>query len=99
MRLTLIFAAGTAAVLLATGIFVYSRIGASLLDTVDTGLRSRAEVIAADVRAHGPQLAHLDSNLIESDEAFAQVTDASGRVVQSSPIVATTNLIPPATVA
>jgi signal transduction histidine kinase len=99
MRLTLIFAAGTAVVLVATGLFVYSRIGASLLDTVDSGLRSRAEVIAADVRTHGPQLAHLDSNLIESDEAFAQVTDSSGQVIQSSPIVANTELLPPATVA
>ncbi len=88
------FAAGTTLVLVAVGVFVYQRSAADLLDTVDAGLRSRAEILVADVRAHGPALADVGSSLIESDEAFAQIADASGAVVQSSDIVAGTSLLP-----
>jgi heavy metal sensor kinase len=88
-----VFAAGTTLVLVAIGVFVYQRSAADLLDTVDAGLRSRAEILVADVRAHGPALADVGSNLIESDEAFAQIADASGVVVQSSEIVRGTALL------
>lgn len=94
LRLALVFAAGTTLVLVAVGVFVYQRSAADLLDTVDAGLRSRAEILVADVRAHGPALADVGSSLIESDEAFAQIADASGAVVQSSDIVAGTSLLP-----
>ncbi len=87
LRLALVFAAGTTLVLVAVGVFVYQRSAADLLDTVDAGLRSRAEILVADVRAHGPALADVGSSLIESDEAFAQIADASGAIVQSSEIV------------
>ncbi len=87
LRLALVFAAGTTLVLVAVGVFVYQRSAADLLDTVDAGLRSRAEILVADVRAHGPELANVGSSLIEKDEAFAQIADASGAVVQSSEIV------------
>src|ERR1700675_3395537 len=87
LRLALVFAAGTTLVLVAVGVFVYQRSAADLLDTVDAGLRSRAEILVADVRVHGPALADVGSSLIESDEAFAQIADASGAVVQSSEIV------------
>jgi signal transduction histidine kinase len=77
-----------AIVLGAVGGFVYVRSGSDLLDSVDAGLRSRAEILSAEVRAHGPTLADTGSALIERDEAFAQIADASGRIVQSSPVVA-----------
>lgn len=86
-RLALVFAAGTALVLVAVGVFVYQRSAANLLDTVDAGLRSRAQILVANVRAHGAELANVGSSLIESDEAFTQIADASGEVVQSSDIV------------
>ena len=92
-RLALVFAAGTSLVLVAVGVFVYLRSAADLLDTVDAGLRSRAEILVADVRAHGPALADVRSSLIESDEAFAQIADADGAVVQSSKIVRGTALL------
>lgn len=93
LRLALVFAAGTTLVLVAVGVFVYQRSAADLLDTVDAGLRSRAEILVADVRAQGPELADVGSNLIESDEAFAQIADAGGAVVQSSEIVRGTSLL------
>jgi signal transduction histidine kinase len=94
LRLTLVFAAGMALVLAAVSVFVYLRTAADLLDTVDAGLRSRAEILVSDVRAHGPALANVGSSLIERDEAFVQVADASGSLVQSSDIVARTSLLP-----
>jgi two-component system, OmpR family, sensor kinase len=98
VRLTLMFAIGIAAVLGAVGVFVYVRTGADLLDANDAGLRSRAEVLAAGIRANGPSLTDVGSTLIEPDEAFAQVADASGAIQQSSPIVKDMPLLPPATI-
>jgi two-component system OmpR family sensor kinase len=92
------FAAGMAAVLGAAGVFVYVRTGADLLDANDAGLRSRAEMLAAAIRAHGPSVADVGSTLIEPDEAFAQVAGASGGIEESSPIVSGTPLLPAATI-
>jgi len=94
-RLTIQFAVGAAIVLVAVGVFVYVRTGADLLDTADAGLRSRAEVIAAGVRAGGPPIRAIDANLIEPDEAFAQIADGrTGAVLQSSAIVRDEPLLP-----
>ncbi|MDP9301511.1 MAG: ATP-binding protein [Actinomycetota bacterium] len=98
VRLTVAFVAGMALVLVAVGVFVYVRMGAALLETNDAGLRSRAEVLVANVRASGPQLPGIGASLIESDEAFAQIADASGRITQSSPIVAASPLLSPGTI-
>ncbi|MFL5736132.1 MAG: ATP-binding protein [Actinomycetota bacterium] len=95
VRVTVVFALGTAVVLLAVGAFVYRSMGDDLLSAVDAGLVSRAELIAQDVRTNGPSVADTGAHLIEADEAFAQVTDSSGRVVQSSRIVARTPLLEP----
>ena len=97
-RLTVACAVGTTVVLGSVGIFAYLRMAATLLETTDAGLRSRAEILAADIRANGPTLTNVGSQLIERDEAFAQVADASGRIVQSSSIVADAPLLPPATI-
>src|SRR5690242_21482691 len=96
-RLTFAFAAGMAFILTCVGVFVYIRMGAALLETYDAGLRSRAEVLTAEVLASGPQLPGIGASLIESDESFAQTADASGRIVQSSQIVAASPLLDPAT--
>lgn len=98
VRLTVAFAAGMALVLAGVGVFVYLRMGDALLEANDAGLLSRAEVLVANVRASGPQLPGIGASLIESDEAFAQIADASGQIVQSSPIVAGSALLPPATI-
>ena len=51
---------------------MYARAGSDILDCVDAGLRSRAEILAGDVRANGPQLANVGLQLIKNDAAFAQ---------------------------
>jgi len=94
LRLTIIFAASMAAVTAGLGAFVYVRTGADLLSTVDAGLRSRAEMLAADLRHDDPALVNIEPTLIESDEVFAQVADASGRTIQSSSRISRWRLLP-----
>src|SRR3989442_14000433 len=94
-RLTLIFAAGTAVVLASVAIFTYERTAADLLSANDAGLRSGAEILAADVRQNGPALANVGAELIERDESFEQIADAAGQIVQSSSIVSGKPLLPP----
>ncbi|MGI8594259.1 MAG: ATP-binding protein [Solirubrobacteraceae bacterium] len=86
LRLTAAFAGAMAVVLLATGMFVYLRLGADLDATIDQGLRSRAGDVTALVQGAGSDLATADrSPLTEQGESLAQVLDPAGRVVDSLP--------------
>lgn len=95
LRLTLVFAVGTAVTLGAVSVFVYLRTASDLLETVDAGLKSRAAILVVDTEAHGPASVDVGTGLIERDEAFAQVADAAGVVVRSNDIVQGTELLPP----
>jgi two-component system OmpR family sensor kinase len=95
LRLTLVFAACAAATLATVGVFVQTRTASDLLETIDAGLRSRAAILLVDTRTHGPENVNVGAGLIESDEAFAQVLDASGTVVRSSHVVAGAAMVPP----
>jgi signal transduction histidine kinase len=97
-RITTAFAGAMAVVLLALGAFVYVRSGADLLAGVDAGLRSRADVLSAQIRSSGANLPNVEPALIEADEAFAQVADADGTILRSSHIVASTPLLGAATI-
>lgn len=94
VRLTLVFAVCTAVTLVAVGVFVYVRTAADLLDTVDSGLRSRAAILVVDARQNGPTNVNVGTGLIEADEAFAQVVDPSGAVVQTNRIVSGIEMLP-----
>ena len=95
VRLTLVFAVSTAVTLVAVGLFVYMRSAANLLETVDAGLRSRAAILVVDARANGSANVNVGTGLIEPDEAFAQILDASGNVVRSNEIVSGEPMLPP----
>jgi two-component system OmpR family sensor kinase len=98
-RLTVAFAASMAVVVGCLSVFVYLRTGSDLLDTIDAGLRSRAELLASDIQHRGrPALASVKPTLIESDEVFAQLADTSGRILQSSSIISRQRLLPAAAV-
>lgn len=81
-RLTLVSAALMAAVLAATGGFVFLRLRADLIAAVDAGLRSRADALLG-----GQQLASLGEpgRLAEPDDAFAQVLGPDAELLASSP--------------
>jgi two-component system OmpR family sensor kinase len=77
LRLTFAFAVAMAAVLAATGLFLYLRVGAALDRTIDQGLRQRAGDVATLARQG-------DSRLAARGEGLGQVLDPSGSVVDST---------------
>ena len=97
-RLTVAFAASMAVVIGGLSLLVYLRAGRYLLDTIDAGLSSRAEVLASGLQHRGPGLVNVEPTLIESDEVFAQIAGVSGRVLQSSSIISRQRLLAPAAV-
>ena len=80
LRLTLVFALAMAAVLAATGAFVYVRVGDSLDDRVDDGLRSRATALAASVEGGTTGRA-----LPGGEEEFAQLLGPRGDLQAATP--------------
>ena len=124
LRLTLVFALGVAILLTALGGFVYVRLRSDLVESVDFGLRSRAQVLSdsiaagrdpdlhsdqgradpeeasaaqeLDPAASDPELEVSGPGLIDPDEAFAQVLDPIGRIVQATSAVDAAPLIDPA---
>jgi two-component system OmpR family sensor kinase len=94
LRLTLVFALGMATVLAALGGFLYTRLGAELLRGTDLELRSRAALIVSSLHGRGPLHIAAGLALLDPDEAFAQILDPSGAVVESTPGVRATRLLP-----
>ncbi len=82
-----------AVVLAATGAFLYLRFQSDLNATIDSGLRSRADELAAEIRQ---AVAEGDQRLVGRSDAFAEVLSADGRVLDSSPVVGAQVLLTPA---
>jgi signal transduction histidine kinase len=89
-----------AVVLAATGLFLYLRVESGLDQSIDDGLRSRADGVEQVVRADSGLQPDEGGQLTEQAEAFAQVLDARGRVLDAtSEGRAATSLLTPAEVA
>jgi heavy metal sensor kinase len=74
-----------AAVLIATGLFVYLRLESELDAATDEALRSRADEVSALVRQSGSELRQPRARrLSEQEDSFAQILDMRGRVVDTS---------------
>ncbi len=97
IRLTVIFAVGLAAVLAGLGLFVYTSVGRDLMAAVDLGLRGRVQALAGQIEARGSSPTVSTGPLIDADEAFAQVVDARGRVIQASAALSSSSFLPPTT--
>ena len=81
-----------AVVLVAVGLFVYSRVGSDLDDALNQSLRTRADDIAAV--ADRSFLGSADGDrLVESDESLAQVIARDGNVDYASPGAGRTPLL------
>jgi two-component system, OmpR family, sensor kinase len=94
LRLTLAFAVGMAAVLVAMGLFLYLRVGATLDRTIDQSLRGRADDVAALVRASSSGLRGTGEDLlVEREENPAQVLTPDGSVLDSTPGVGAHRLL------
>ncbi len=81
LRLTLPFALVMAAVLAATGFLIYDRVGATLLSSIDQGLRGQA-VEAAQHAAHGRSVLDRDA---PGGPTVGQLVGPGGRVRDSTP--------------
>jgi heavy metal sensor kinase len=84
VRLTAVFILAMALVLLGVGAFVYLRLAASLDQTINDGLRSRADDVAALVRQSDSGLREGSAGLAEQGQSFAQVLDSQGRIVDTT---------------
>jgi two-component system, OmpR family, sensor kinase len=97
LRLTLAFATGMALVLVALGVLLHARFAAGLTGGIDQELRSRAQVILSAIARQGPSAIAARGDLIDPDEAFGQVLDRSGRIVDSSQGVSAAPMVTVAT--
>ena len=95
-RLAITFGASVAVVVAGLSVFVYSQTGSSLLATIDANLNSRAALLVSSVKDDGPAQVNVRPELIENAEVFAQIDDASGRVLRSTPLIARSRLLSPA---
>jgi signal transduction histidine kinase len=93
LRLTLAFTVGMVAVLAGLSAFLYVRVGQDLLNGIDMELRGRAQVELSAIRERSSGLVPPQGRLIDPDEAFAQVLTTSGRIVDSSPAVASAPIL------
>jgi two-component system, OmpR family, sensor kinase len=94
VRVTLAFTAAMAVLLAASGAFLYIRLDHTLDDTVDQGLRGRADDLSALIGRSNSGLSDANrSPLTEQGESIAQVLDARGRIVDSVPGLQQTKLL------
>jgi heavy metal sensor kinase len=82
LKATLAFAGVMALVLVATGLFLYFRMGTELDRSTDNGLRSRADEVSALVEQSDSGLQESPNRLFE--ESFAQVLAPGGRLIDST---------------
>lgn len=80
LRLTIAFAGVIAAMLTATGVFLYAQFDRDLDDQVDSGLAARAADILVQARSAGG----ARTLLADSGERYAQAYARDGRVLASS---------------
>jgi signal transduction histidine kinase len=98
-RLALASVLAMAALLAATGAFVYFRLASDLSDALDRELRQRAENVAAAVGRPGTRLDDLAGvGLVDRGESFAQLLDTRGRVLESTRTLGGSSLLGPAEV-
>src|SRR5436305_10982960 len=85
-RVAAAFAVAMAAVLTATGFFLYARLGNDLNRSLDQDLRIRAQDLGALVGDPRESLAaESGGRLVERGESFAQLVGAQGAVLDSTP--------------
>jgi two-component system, OmpR family, sensor kinase len=84
-KLTIAFAAALLLVLVLAGLFVYQRLDSELTESLDNGLASRADDLAALVASAGDRPPELSGGrVVESDEGFSQILRPDGEVVSST---------------
>lgn len=88
LRLTLAFGLAMALLLTIAGVFLYARLDAELLHTVDSALRVQADVVAAGLGQGNTNFGDQTGTTAAGVQTFAQLVDSSGRIIESSASVA-----------
>ncbi len=84
-RLTAAFALALVVVLAGAGLFVYLRLQTDLNESIDAGLRTRADGVVALQRRSGATLRETGAGALgDAEEGFAQLLDADGRIVDAT---------------
>lgn len=84
LRVAAAFAASLAVVLAGLAVFLHARLGVELRRGVDLELRARAGVITAALAQQHPVPIDTGRSVIDPDEAFAQVLDRTGHILDAS---------------
>src|SRR3954454_3186751 len=92
-RLTLAFATAMALVLAGLGGFIYLRLGSELLGGIDRSLGTRADALSAALATDGSAPLGGGHRFADPDEAFVQVLDRSGRILQATSAVSGSALL------
>lgn len=95
LRLALVFTLSMALLLAAAGAFLYLRLGAELLRTIDSALLSQADAVAAGIGQQGDTFSGTGPGTTRGLALVAQVLGPGGTVRESSPSVAGGPLVPP----
>jgi signal transduction histidine kinase len=82
-----------ALVLAATGFFVYLQFQHEVGNTIDAGLRSRADELSAVVRQGATNADARSHQLVGRTDSFAEVLDPSGKVIDSSATIGGEDLL------
>ena len=93
VRLAVYFALAMAMVLAAAGWFAYARVSSDLGNALDQDLRARGQDLSALV-ASGGSVASTQGALIENGESFSEVLGSDGRVLDATPPIGGSLLMP-----
>jgi signal transduction histidine kinase len=99
LRLTIVFTLTMAVLLTLTGGFLYFRLGAELLRTVDAALLSEADAVAAGIGQQGAAFGAPEAASTRGLGSFAQVLGPPGTVLETSPVVGGSPAVPAAMLA
>src|SRR5262245_38754747 len=96
IRITAAFAVAMAAVLAASGLFLYLRLGSHLATALDRELEVRAQDLGALVGQTRSSLSRDRAGLVEPGESYAQLLAPSGRVLDATRPIRRASLLTPA---
>jgi two-component system, OmpR family, sensor kinase len=99
LRLTVVFTLTMTVLLTLAGGFLYFRLGAEVLRTVDAALLSEADAVAAGLGQQGAAFGAPDAASTGALGSFAQVLGPRGTVLESSPTVGGGPAVPAAMLA
>lgn len=86
LRVTVAFVAAMATTFTVVGWLLYSRVASDLDNSLDRGLRQRAQDLTALIAQPGSNLDSVgSSHFVESGDSYAQLLDERGRALEGTP--------------